>query len=113
MTVDSQLDHYCARPSTHHFEELAFLPFVEERYRIPLRKNLSTGKKEVIVIPSPYCSPGPDGPKYDQFCRQKLMIHKPFHQLEQAVTPTQQLIPCYSNTVQSLLLYQMIFTEWK
>ena len=35
--------------------------------------------KEVVVIVRPFLSPDPDGPSYEQYCKQKLMLHKPFH----------------------------------
>ena len=72
VTIDSYLDHYCARPAKTEFQELTILQFVE-RYRIPKRigDNLVHRKKEVVVIVRPYCSPDPEGPKYEQYCRQK------------------------------------------
>ena len=65
VTIDSYLDHYCARPATTEFQELTILQFVE-RYRIPkiIGDNLVHRKKEVVVIVRPYCSPDPEGPKY-------------------------------------------------
>ena len=81
ITNDSYLDHYSARPATADFQDLTILQFVE-RYRIPKRisDNLVCRKKEVVVIVRPYCFPDPEGPKYEQNCRQKLMIHQPFYQ---------------------------------
>ena len=35
--------------------------------------------KEVVVIVRPFLSPDPDGSSYEQYCKQKLMLHKPFH----------------------------------
>ena len=75
VTIDSYLDHYSARPATADFQDLTFWN--------------STGfqrvrrKKEVIVIVRPYCSPNPEGPKYEQYCKQKLMIHQPFYQVDE------------------------------
>ena len=37
----------------------------------------------MVVIVRPYCSPDPEGPKYEQYCRQKLMIHQPFRQVDE------------------------------
>ena len=34
--------------------------------------------KAVVVNVRPYCSPDPSGPDYEQYCRQKLMLYKPF-----------------------------------
>ena len=48
-------------------------------------KELSTEpthrRKDIIVIVRPYCSPDPNGPNYEQYCRQKLMLHIKFRQL--------------------------------
>ena len=84
VTVDSQLDHYSSRPNTPEFENLTLLKFVQ-RYKIPKRvgDNLFRRKKEVVVIIRPYCSPNPNCPKYDQYCKQKLMMHQSFRQLEE------------------------------
>ena len=84
VTLASQMDHYCARPYTPQFEALTLLQFVQ-RYKIPKRvgDELVCRRKEVVVISRPYCSPDPSGPKYEQYCRQKLMMHQPFRQLEQ------------------------------
>ena len=38
-------------------------------------------RKEVIVIVRPYCSPDHNGPQYEQYCRQKLMLHVSFRQV--------------------------------
>lgn len=84
VTVDSQLDHYCSRPTTPQFEDLTLLQFVQ-RYRIPKRvgDDLFRRRKEVVVIVRPYCSPDPNGPKYEQYSKQRLMTHQPFRQLEE------------------------------
>ena len=83
VTVKSQLDQYCARQDTGDFNKLTLLEFVKQ-YKIPKKKGVAfvTRNKEVLVIPRPYCSPDPDGPLYEQYCRQKLMLHQPFRQLE-------------------------------
>ena len=35
-----------------------------------------------MVIVRPYFSPDPSGPKYEEYCRQKLMLHIPFRREE-------------------------------
>ena len=35
-------------------------------------------QKEVVVVVRPYISPEPNGPHYDQYCKHKLILHKPF-----------------------------------
>ena len=83
VTIDSYLDHYCARPAMAEFQDLTILQFVEW-CRIPKRigDDLVHRKKEVVVIVRLYCSPDPEGLKYKQYCRQKLMIHQPFCQVD-------------------------------
>ena len=84
VTVDSQLDHYSSRPNTPEFKNLTLLKFVQ-RYKIPKRvgDKLFRRKKEVVVIIRPYCLPNPNGPKYHQYCKQKMMMHQSFRQLEE------------------------------
>ena len=79
VTLASQLDHYRSRPTTPHMEGLTLLEFVQ-RYRMPKSVGLNpvSRKKEVVVIVIPFCSPDPQGPKYERYCRQKLMLHQPF-----------------------------------
>jgi len=84
VTVDSQLDHYIARPKTSHFDDMTIEKFVSH-YRILKKKadNLAPRRKDVVVIIRPYCSPDPEGAMYEQYCMQKLMVHKPFRQVDQ------------------------------
>ena len=83
VTVESQLDHYCTRPRIPNHEALSILQFVQ-KYRMPktVGEAFVPRRKEVVVIPRPYVSPDPEGPKYEQYCKQKLMMHLPFRQLE-------------------------------
>ena len=37
----------------------------------------------MVAIVRPYCSPDPEGPKYEQYCRQKHMIYQPFCQVDE------------------------------
>lgn len=83
VTLESQLDQYCARPDTINFDKLTLLEFVQ-KYKVPKKKGdaLIQRKKEVLVIPRPYCSSDPEGSCYEQYCKQKLMLHQPFRQFE-------------------------------
>ena len=74
------LDHYKARPDTPLFNSMTLLTFMQE-YKVtkgdesrPERRT-----KEVVVIVRLFLSPDPDGPSYEQYCKQKLILHKPFH----------------------------------
>ena len=102
VTLDSQLDHYTARPATAQFEELTLLQFVQ-KYRIPKRvgDDLVPRTKEVVVIPRPYCSPDPSSPKYEQYCKQNLMMHRSFRQLEQLLGACDSHADAYSLFLQS------------
>lgn len=69
-TVPSILDHSVHRPSTSTFDDMTLLTFAR-MYIMP--KELSTEpthrRKDVIVVVRPYCSPDPNGPNYEQYCR--------------------------------------------
>ena len=83
VTVESQLDQYCARPVTDDFDKLTLSEFVQ-KYKLSKKKGdaLIPRKKDVVVIARPYCSPDPAGPHYEQYCRQKLMWYQPFRRLD-------------------------------
>ena len=78
VTLESQLDHYCSRPTSLEFDSITLLQYVQ-KYRVPKKAGeLPVCRtKEVVVIPRPYCNPDPNGPNYEQYCRQKLMLHTP------------------------------------
>lgn len=40
----------------------------------------------MIVIVCPFCYPDPNGPKYEQYCKQKLMTHQPFRRVEKLLS---------------------------
>ena len=83
-TVLSTLDHYISRPVTAQFQNMPLLHFVQH-YTMPKETSTEPSKrrKKVVVIVRPYCSPDPQGPKYEQYYQQKLMLHVPFrHQSE-------------------------------
>ena len=84
VTLASQLDHYRSRPTTPHMEGLTLLEFVQ-RYQMPksVGSDPVSRKKEVVVIIVPFCSPDPQCPKYERYCRQKLMLHQPFRHLDE------------------------------
>ena len=81
-TTPSIVDHYCVRRSTSPFNDMTLLAFAQQ-YTMPkaLRTEPTQRRKRVVVIARPYCSPDPTGPKYEQYCRQSLMKHKPFRQI--------------------------------
>ncbi len=98
VTLESQLDQYCTRPDTGDFNQLTLLKFVE-KYKIPKKKgdSIIIRKKEVLVIPRPHCSSDPDGPNYEQYCKQQLMLHPSFRQLEQLLAGNDRYIDAYAS----------------
>ena len=96
------LDHYRSRPTTPHFNSITLLGFTRQ-YTMP--KELGTESKnrskEVIVTPRPYCSPDPSGPTYEQYCRQSLMQHKPFRDINELKTGFNSFTEAYADFLQS------------
>ena len=82
-TVSSTLDHYVARPNTVLFHDLTLLEYAQ-RYVTPkqLGSNPKHRRKDIIVVVRPFCSSDPSGPKSEQYCRHKLMLHKPFRRVD-------------------------------
>ena len=81
-TASSVLDHYIHRPQNSTFEFMTLLHF-SQHYSMP--KELGTTPKHhkmKIVSVRPYCSPDPNGPQYEQYCKQKLMLHVPFRHVD-------------------------------
>ena len=96
-TALSALDHYIGRPTTPQFNEMTLLHYVQQ-FTMPkqLGSNSSWRRKAVVVIVCPYFSPGPSGPKYEDYCRQKLIRpHQP-HRTSRAApaAPHQPLSMC-------------------
>ena len=69
-TALSILDHYVAR----HTKLLQFV----RQYTMP--KSDPSRRKDVVVILHPYLFPEPNGPNYEQYCHQRLMMYKPVRQ---------------------------------
>ena len=57
--------------------------------------------KMKIVGVRPYCSPDPDGPSYEQYCQQKLMLHLPFRRVDQLKGSFTTFTEAYANFLQS------------
>ena len=112
----SSLDHYKARPDSPLFNSLTLLKFMQE-YKVTKgdESRPTCRAKEVVVIVRPFLSPEPGGPKYKQYCKQKLMLHKPFRLendlLENHLTFTEAFAVSFQQ-VMSPLLSQMMSTDW-
>ncbi len=101
-TAPSILDHYIRRPTTSQFRDMTILHFTQ-KYTMPkeLGSDPSHRRKEVVVIVRPFCSPDPNGPKYEQYCRQKLMLHKPFRRQEELLADCDSYATAYAVFLQS------------
>ena len=101
-TAPSALDHYVSRPATPTFEGMTLLHFVQH-YTMPKESNSepSQRRKKVVVIVRPYCSPDPQGPKYEQYCRQKLMLHLPFRHQDELLGSETTFAAAYADFLQS------------
>ena len=92
-SAPSILDHYMHRPSSSQFSNLTLLEFARQ-YSMPktVGSEPSRRSKRIVVIPCPYCSPDPAGPKYGQYCRQSLMQHKCFCQVDDLLAGSESYI---------------------
>ena len=100
-TMPSILDHYIQRPSDGTFNHMTLLHFAQH-YSMP--KELGTVPKKhkmMIVNVRPYCSPDPNGPKYEQYCQQKLMLHVPFRHIDQLKGTSEKFSDAYLIFLQS------------
>ena len=102
VTLASQLDHYINCITGTEMEELSLLEFVQ-KFRMPKCIGVAPirRKKEIVVIVIPYCSPDPQGPKYEQYCRQKLMLHQPFRHLDELLGVSDTHSEAYTAFLQS------------
>jgi len=117
VTVDSPLEHYCARPVTPEFANMTLLQFVQ-RFKTSRKvgEGLTCRKKHVVVIVRPCISPDPQGPNYEQYCRQKLMLYQPFRKIEQLLGTCYTHADAYltylqSNTVPATLADDILRLE--
>ena len=96
-TALSIVDHYVGRPDSSHFNSMTLLEFARQ-YSMPktLAAEPTPRNRRIVVIPRPYVSPDPAGEKYEQYCRQSLMQHKPFRQLDDLLSGHPTYIDAYA-----------------
>ena len=101
-TVLSALDHYITRPAIAQFQNMTLLHFFQH-YIMPKETGSepSNRRKKVVVIVRPYCSPDPQGPKYEQYCQQKLMLHAPFRRQNELFGNHTTFAAAYAEFLQS------------
>ena len=101
-TALSIVDHYIGRPDSSHFNTMTLLEFARQ-YSMPktLGAEPTPRSRRIVVIPRPYVSPDPAGDKYEQYCRQSLMQHKPFRQMDDLLSGYDTYIDAYAAFLQS------------
>ena len=101
-TAPSALDHYITRPATPQFQDMTLLHFVQH-FTMPSKSGSdpSRRRKKVVAIVRPYSSPDPHGPKYEQYCRHKLMLHVPFRLQDELLGDNDTFTAAYATFLQS------------
>ena len=101
-TALSIVDHYIGRPDSSHFNTMTLLEFTRQ-YSMPktLGAEPTPRSRRIVVIPRPYVSSDPAGDKYEQYCRQSLMQHKPFRQMDDLLSGYDTYIDAYAAFLQS------------
>ena len=81
---------------------MTLLEFAQQ-YTMPKQLNSTPNKrsKKIVVIIPPHCSPDPAGPHYEQYCRQTLMQHKSFRQMNELLAGCETHTEAYSVFLQS------------
>ena len=82
-TALSILDHYVAHPTTPRFRDMKLLQFARQYTMAKELDSDPSHRRDVVVIVRPYLSPEPNSHNYEQYCRQRLMLCKPFYQEEE------------------------------
>ena len=92
-TALSALDHYTNRTATPQFEEMTLLHFVQH-YSIPksVGEEPEVRKKMVVVRVRP---------QYEQYCQQKLMLHRPFREYRQLKAGCDTFAEAFAGYLQS------------
>lgn len=100
-TVPSILDHYVQRPYNSTFEGMT-LVYYAQNYSTPKELGTAPTKHKMkVVTVRPYCSPDPSGPNYEQYCKQKLMLHVPFRHIDELKGTSENFSEAYSVFLQS------------
>ena len=101
-TALSIIDQYMHRPTTPPFNDITLIEFARQ-YSMPktLGSHPTRRSRCIVVIPRPYCSPDPAGPKYEQYCCQSLMQHKCFRQMDDLLAGSETYIEAYAEFLQS------------
>lgn len=91
-----------SRPATLEFKTMTLLHFVQQ-YTLPKQVGVQLlhRSKSVVVIIRPYILPDPEGPKYEEYCHQKLMLYWPFCQQQTIIAGFDTYAEAYTDFLQS------------
>lgn len=92
--------HYITHPATPECESLTLLHFTQT-HSLSQSGEPTCRRKNVVVIVCPHFSPDPDGPNYDNYCRQKLMLHTPFRVEQELLDGHDTFIEAYAYYLQT------------
>ena len=95
-TIKSCLDNYISRPTSHQFESCTLQQFAEN-YSTPRQGEPKPRNKKVVVILRPHISPDPDGQNYEQYCKQRLMLYKPFRNETELLSGHESFTEAYAD----------------
>ena len=97
-TALSIFDHYVRRPSSPEFNTMTLLTFAK-CYTMPKEPSVhpTRRRKDVVVVMRPYCSPDPNSPNYEQYCKQKMMLHVQFRQLSDLLVHHKTFVEAYQH----------------
>ena len=98
-TALSIVDHCMGRPDSPHFNTMTLLEFARQ-YSMPKTLGAEPSRR-TRRIPRPYVSSDPAGDKYEQYCRQSLMQHQPFLQMDDLPSGYDNYIDAYAAFLQS------------
>ena len=98
----SILDHYKARPESCTYEHMTLMNFAQN-YTMPhnLGDEPTHKTKKVVVVVRPYFAKDPNSPQFEQYCKQKLMLHVPFRSEEELLDGQNTYTEAYARFVMS------------
>ena len=80
-------------------------------YSMPMSVGEETivRKKMVVVRVRPNCFPDTHGPQYEQYCQQKLMVHRPFRKYQQLKAGYDTYGEVFAQSGSTFHLWRMIY----
>ena len=70
-------------------------------------------RKDVVVTIRPYYSPDPNGPYYEQYCRQRLMLHVDFRQMSDLLGENDTYAAAYIYICPKVTIHKSVSFPWR